>query len=226
MLHKQKGTTLTKEEILDEIYKQSQLRDYYDSKQLSLKTNLNALYGSLSLPINPFAGHSEYFSLSVTSSGRIANRLIAEEQSIEVDRLSGHINDDRLSNIVQADTDSVVGSTLLNVNGESISIENLFERTDGEIIQKRENDFVKIPVSNLITPSLNRETKSIEYKKILHIMKHKVSKRLYKITCLDKEIVVTEDHSCIVFRNGSFLDISPKNFQKTDLLIKINQTDT
>ena len=58
-------------------------------------------------------------------------------------------------------------------------------------------------------------------------MKHKVSKEQFKIkTKSGKEIIVTGDHSCIVFRNGKQLAVKAKDINKdTDkiLSIKINE---
>ena len=45
----------------------------YEVTQMAMKTLANALYGILSMASNPFAGHPEYFSNAVTSSGQIAD---------------------------------------------------------------------------------------------------------------------------------------------------------
>ncbi len=49
------------------------LRDRYDATQTSLKVLLNSLYGILSMEANPFAGHKDIFSNSVTSFGQVAD---------------------------------------------------------------------------------------------------------------------------------------------------------
>ena len=105
---------MTKEEILQKInelkdkkHSLEMERDAFDARQMSLKVLLNSAYGSLSLHANTFAGNAEYFSLSITSSGRIANRFITEEQSREIDRLSGCETLDNLANVSQVDTDSM-----------------------------------------------------------------------------------------------------------------------
>ena len=54
-------------------------------------------------------------------------------------------------------------------------------------------------------------------------MRHKVSKEQFKIkTKSGKEIIVTGDHSCIVFRNGKQLTIKAKDINKsTDKILSI-----
>ena len=100
-------------EIDDEIFRLSALRDRDDSNQMGIKILINSLYGSLSMKTNNFAGQAEYFSAAVTSTSRIANILISQEQSIKVSTLSGATNNEMrygnktyLDSIVQGDTDS------------------------------------------------------------------------------------------------------------------------
>ena len=63
----------------------------------------------------------------------------------------------------------------------------------------------------------------LQYVPIKYIMRHKVSKSQFKIkTKSGKEIIVTGDHSCIVFRNGKQLTIKAKDINKsTDKILSI-----
>lgn len=207
------------DEIKNKIYLLGLERDAFEARQMSLKVLLNSLYGSLSLDANTFAGSPEYFSLSVTSTGRIANRLIAEEQSIEVDRLVGEKTINKLYNIVQADTDSIVGGSLIEVDEKEIKIEDFFDKASGELEERRENDFIKHIDYEYLTPSVNVNLEKLEQKRIKYIMKHKVKKRLFKIKVQGKEVILTEDHSCMVRRNGRIIEVSPKDIVLGDELI-------
>ena len=64
----------------------------------------------------------------------------------------------------------------------------------------------------------------IDYIPIKYIIRHKVSKPKFKIkTKSGKEIIVTGDHSCIVFRNGKKISIKAKDInQNTDKILSIN----
>ena len=44
---------------------------------------------------------------------------------------------------------------------------------------------------------------------------------MYKISYKNKFIIVTEDHSVMVNRNGSIVEISPKDIMKGDKIIII-----
>ena len=65
--------------------------------------------------------------------------------------------------------------------------------------------------------------KGLYFTPIKYIMKHTVSKEKFKIrTKSGKEIIVTGDHSCIVFRNGKQLEIKAKDINKdTDKILSI-----
>ena len=54
-------------------------------------------------------------------------------------------------------------------------------------------------------------------------MRHKVNKECFKIkTKSGKEIIVTEDHSCVVFRNNEQITIKAKDINKdTDKILSI-----
>ena len=56
-------------------------------------------------------------------------------------------------------------------------------------------------------------------------MRHKVSKPKFKITTdSGKEIIVTGDHSCIVFRDGKKLVVKAKDINKeTDKIIIVKE---
>ena len=122
--------------------------------------------------------------------------------------------------LLYADTDSVLGETIINVNGKDIKIEEFYEE-DGVIIPHGENNFVKnMELFNYITPSVNNDLQ-LEFKKISYCMKHKVKKSFYKIKTKDDHVTITEDHSLIVFRKGKLLSIKPKEVEKDDRLFKI-----
>ena len=67
--------------------------------------------------------------------------------------------------------------------------------------------------------------KGLNFVPIKWIMRHKVSKPMFKITTKSgKTITVTEDHSCIVFRNGEQIAIKAKDINKeTDKILSIEE---
>lgn len=127
---------------------------------------------------------------------------------------------------VYSDTDSVVGETIIKVNGKDIKIEDLWNNY-GKIIDS--NKEVKDTKSlNLFTDSVNNNFK-IESKRITNVIRHKVSKKLYKVKLYDgdiiKEVIITEDHSIMCKRGDTLLEIKIGEIKDGDkLLYRANNT--
>jgi len=132
---------------------------------------------------------------------------------------------------IYSDTDSIRGDSLLLIKYRNeilkVSIRDLFKfnyKFTGAF-----NYNLNDP-SKEITPGLDdievlnyTEEKGIHFVPIKYIMKHRVSKEQFKIkTKSGKEIIVTGDHSCIVFRDGKQLEIKAKDINKdTDKILSI-----
>ena len=127
---------------------------------------------------------------------------------------------------VYSDTDSVIGDTIIKVNGKDIKIEDLWNNY-GEIIDS--NKEVKDTKSlNLFTESVNNNFK-IESKRITNVIRHKVSKKLYKVKLYDgdiiKEVIITEDHSIMCKRGDTLLEIKIGEIKDGDkLLYRVDDT--
>ena len=69
---------------------------------------------------------------------------------------------------------------------------------------------------------LNYKNGELSFNPVKRIIRHKVSKPKWKLkTKSGKEIIVTNDHSMIVFRDGVQLEIKPSNILKTDKILVI-----
>ena len=118
------------------------------------------------------------------------------------------------------DTDSCHGFTYINTNMGKITIENLYNQYARNIAEVSKDNF-SAQLQGLESLSYSKDTHRAEYKNILGIKKHLVKKRMYKITHKENSVVVTEDHSVIVMRNGSVIDISAKDIVKGDRIIMV-----
>ena len=121
---------------------------------------------------------------------------------------------------VYSDTDSVVGETIIKVNGKDIKIEDLWNNY-GKIIDS--NKEVKDTKSlKCFTDFVNNNFK-IESKRITNIIRHKVSKKLYKVKLYDgdiiKEVIITEDHSIMCKRGDTLLEIKIGEIKDGDKLL-------
>ena len=132
---------------------------------------------------------------------------------------------------VYSDTDSIKENSLLLVKYRNqilkVSIKDLFNynyKFTGVFNYDCNDSSKEITPGFADIEVLNyTEEKGIHFVPIKYIMKHKVSKEQFKIkTKSGKEIIVTGDHSCIVFRNGKQLEVKAKDINKdTDKILTI-----
>jgi len=122
--------------------------------------------------------------------------------------------------VILIDTDSVVGSTQIDVNHHEQSISSFYESiSDENIIEYNTKGIVK-HVKECTTLSMNKVTKCVERKSINYIMKHKVTKQMFRITTPCGRIIeCTDDHSIEVMRDGIVIDIKPGDILPTDQFI-------
>ena len=132
--------------------------------------------------------------------------------------------------VIYQDTDSVVGETVISVNGTKLTIADFYNSIPDNYLKKDDfnQDYVK-PVSNCITPSVS-SSGILKHKSISYVMKHKVEKELFKITnSRGNSCIVTVDHSIIVKnkKTGEISSISPKKLDtKKHFIISIIDTDS
>lgn len=133
---------------------------------------------------------------------------------------------------IYSDTDSLFKSGLLLIKYDkktsfkNKNIESLFEE------YKKLNGLFTINASGheLVESDasvLNYKDGKLEFTPIKYIIRHKVSKSKFKIkTKSGKEVIVTGDHSCIVFRDGKQLTVKAKDINiKTDKILSVKSND-
>lgn len=129
---------------------------------------------------------------------------------------------------IYSDTDSCFSKSIINYNKynnqKSAYIENIFndELKENGLYDVTINgqEIVKCKDLKVLNWS---EDKGLNYVPVNYIMRHKVTKPKYKIkTKSGKEVIVTGDHSCIVFRDGKKLTIKANEINpKTDKILTI-----
>jgi DNA polymerase elongation subunit (family B) len=122
--------------------------------------------------------------------------------------------------VIYGDTDSVDYQTIINTNNGKYTIEKLYEKN---IINGSAGNTLKGHESVLCTDKiLNYNDKELYYANVKRIIRHKVTKEKWKLkTKSGKEILVTNDHSMIVFRNNKKIEIKPKDILKSDKILII-----
>ncbi len=129
-------------------------------------------------------------------------------------------DNNKLVQVIYGDTDSCASQTMVSTSVDQTSIEEFFNRNNqGEVyITPNGSELVKTD-EKVLNYNKNGE---LEYQPINYIMRHKVSKPKWRLkTKSGKEIIVTADHSLIVFREGKKLEVKPRDVLKTDKILVI-----
>lgn len=210
---------------------------YFDSLQMIYKILINSMYGVLLNEYFPF--HDVDNARAITRGGRVLIRHLAQvtndyfhgcwhkiAKKYFPDTTFGDNPDDRITGdlICVIDTDSVTGDTLVRTDKGELTIESIYDEYAKNIKETYENNFIS-EVDGLKALSFNTKSEDIEMNKVTYIKKHKVTKRMFEIEFEGKNVIVTEDHSVIIKRNGEYLDLSPKEIKETDELIKIKGSE-
>jgi hypothetical protein len=164
-----------------------------------------------------------YFNPDIAESITLTGQLLIRSLEAKFDAdFSEVMKMDCTGTMFYADTDSVTGDTIVRVNGEDITIADYYEKNRNPYTYEDgfNQSYVK-PVTSDTTPSINLKTKDIENNRVLHIMKHRVKKRMFKITVGGVAVTVTEDHSVMVLRNNRIMSVKPTEITQNDRCINI-----
>ena len=146
--------------------------------------------------------------------------------SVDIDKCNKIISQGKnLANIVYGDTDSVAADTkirILQPDGieKEVSIEDLYNKygceSAGVTMKGHESVSTDVKVLNW------SEEDKLYYGQPKRIIRHKVSKSKWKLrTKSGKEIIVTNDHSMIVFRDNKKIEVKPAEIKKTDKILSV-----
>ena len=125
---------------------------------------------------------------------------------------------------VYGDTDSVNSMTIIELQRENekkrMTIEEWFNDNLNDIVLRTPNGSELIPTTDKV---LNySDNGKLEYHPVSYIMRHKVTKPKWRLrTKSGKEIIVTADHSMIVFRNGEKITVKPSEILPTDKILVV-----
>lgn len=175
-------------------------------EQNALKIMINGLYGALGNP--NFILFNEDIANAITGNSRFYVQLFSKNIEIE----SG-------SKCIYNDTDSVDGDSAININGENIKISDFYDSVQTQENETSSGKFCK-EVKSCLTPAVSSDFK-IGQKPVKYVMKHKVKKRMFKIKSRGKEVVITEDHSIMVNRGGSLIDVKASEMVCGDEIILV-----
>lgn len=184
--------------------------------QLTKKILINSLYGATANAFFPL--YNLGYASGITCNGRY---FIQKTANYIEEKLQSILPWDQ-KYIVYGDTDSAVSTSVLITDKGKTQIGDFYNSTDTKEIEYKPGKFFK-EVNGIKSLSVNKDLK-LEYKPIKYVMKHKVKKRLFKIKCDGNEVVITNDHSIMVKRDGKLIEVKPFEIKKTDKLILIKES--
>lgn len=173
----------------------------------AIKILINSLYGYLGSPYSRF--FNVFIAEAITLTGQTIIQTSAKAINDDLTKITG-ITKDR---IVGVDTDSTPYDTIVYINNKEVMIGDYYNYISDDNIVDNSKEIKKVTNNDV---SLSFNGTNIENKKVTYVMRHKVKKKLYKITVGDRSVTVTEDHSVIVLDdNNNMLSIKPKDMDNT-----------
>ena len=191
----------------------------YDLSQYVKKICCNSAYGGL-LQSSCIA-YDFRLGSSTTLTGRLVTKHMAER-----------INDYTIKKciytggtLIGGDTDSEkfdTKHTICDANGviKQIEVEDLYKSCNGFWIDERTGKEYGFTTSKVLGYD---DTKGCErFFGIRYVYRHKTRKKKWEIEDAEGNVVtVTEDHSCMVERDGKLISVKPRDITTDDILISL-----
>lgn len=138
---------------------------------------------------------------------------------ISVDTDNKNMQNFFANGILVHNTDSVDGNTIIHTDCGDKTIAELYnENCKNIFLTQKGHELVS---SNTKVLNYDNDGK-LKMCGINYIMRHKVSKPKWRLkTKSGKEVIVTNDHSMIVFRDGKKLEVKPYEIRKTDKILVV-----
>ena len=222
------------EDIEKHLAKMKKLSNDMNNMQLGIKIMINSVYGATAAPY--FIGYNPKIAEAITLQGQRTIKFASDsmEQYFKklwpidkkVHKALGIKKPGVVTDAVTryGDTDSVAKDSVVRTQYGETSIEDLYEKAGNDAISYFiSNDHEILAPKNLFLENYNANGE-IEMSKVRYLIRHKVNKPKYRLkTKSGKEIFVTGDHSCIVFRNRVKLEAKASEIEKTDKVLTLTK---
>lgn len=223
-------------QLLDLKDKAESLYQFFHQMQLVTKELCNSVYGGVAT--NSLRYFNPNTAMDITAEGRHSNQMM-EKVSWNYLKRVWHKDyefhkelEDRFPDLMNkkpspitseptnyGDTDSVSSDTLINTENGHKKIEEIFNDgfNEKQTMDGSQHKETKDKVLNWT------DHEGLKYHKPKSIIRHKVNKEKWKLkTKGGKEIIVTGDHSLIVFRKNKKIKIKAKDINiNTDKIMRV-----
>lgn len=130
---------------------------------------------------------------------------------------------DKYVHTIYGDTDSVAPDTIVHTSEGDMTIEHLFDRGEHLLHVSKERHEVRSCSAMVATydPTEHR----VIYRYPRGVYRHKTTKQRWRVHFEHGFIDVTEDHSIMVMRGDTIMEVKPTEIQNDDMLIKLVEFD-
>lgn len=220
--------TCSIQELKDEIERITSIKEEYYNLEQSIKIFINSVYGATGSAY--FVGYNVNIAEAVTLQGQDMAKYASESideyfkeywhKDTKLHEALGltyanKINEKSVT--IYMDTDSISSDATIITDKGTISIENWYNQNKesaGNTLVGHESVVTDDKILNW------DKDKNLYFANVKRIIRHKVTKPKWKVkTKSGKEIIVTNDHSLIVFRNNKQIEIKPKDIIKGDKIL-------
>lgn len=215
-----RGTT----QVVDDIVRHSQKWERHLTNVIT--ESLNSLYGATANIY--FLYYIMEMAEAITTSGQLSLKWAANWINNWLNKI---LKTEGADYVLYADTDSVTGDSVIEINSKKMTIEEAWLSFEGPMIKDdslNENYVKDLSANTLFTKGVTPDWNLVE-ERVKYIMRHKVEKRMYRITVGGNQVVVTGDHSIIAQQKSDGKMVSLKAHQlskEKHRLINIVYTDT
>lgn len=177
------------------------------------------------MKINDFGNkHAPFGDDDIAASITLTGQAVIKQSNELLKRYikgKAKIEDEKILNdcIIYNDTDSLVHGTNIETSRGVEMIGDIFDKLNCNNIIKSDKGHDTIEVDNLYVKTFHSKYSINKFSKVKRVIRHKVSKRKFKIKCNGKEVIMTEDHGLMVKRGNDIIRISPKEYEKGDKII-------
>lgn len=200
-------------------YKANKARiEQLDIQQYTIKILLNSIYGVFGNRHSPF--YDIDHAASITNTGQA---VIKQSNAIADEFIRSRYGVVE-SSYVYSDTDSVAADTKIITNRGVMTIEMLFNlcNTSNSNVTAFGHEVVKC--TNTKCATISTTSNNVVMEQVDSVIRHKVTKRRFRVYYDEHTYVdVTQDHSCMVNRDGTLLEVSPLDIAPGDRLIRIQK---
>jgi intein/homing endonuclease len=224
---------MTKNEILLKIQELEHEATLMKNYEQAVKITLNSIYGAFGNP------YFYFFNVAIAESITIQGKdAILYTEKVLNSYFTKFWHKDKAAHekigvknvkpvkqpvCIYCDTDSIIGDSLIRVNGTEITIKdlwNILSKHNGFHLSQKGDEIVKCDgTSKVLNFSLEKGIYEVPIKKVI---RHKVKKAKWKLkTKSGKEIICTGDHSLMVLRNNKLIKVKPNEILKTDKVVSI-----